>query len=78
MLSIPASFATMYFYKWWVGLLSLILVPTTILRANRTGVMQDVIRHVIADPAYYLHALTTGLIRVEPAAGSSAAPDLNT
>ena len=75
MLSIPASFAVMYFFKWWIGLIALLVIPSTLRKANRTGVMQDVIRHAIHDRDYYLAALETGLIRIQhpsAAVGSSS------
>lgn len=66
MLSVPGSFALMYFYKWWVGLLVLLFLPGIILKANRTAVMQDIITLALDDEQFYSEAIGSGLICVGP------------
>ena len=34
-LSIPAAFAVMYFYKWWVGLLLLVILTPALYNSTR-------------------------------------------
>lgn len=61
----------------WAGLLVLLAVPPTLRRANRTGVMQDVIRQARENRAYYLGAVKTGLIRIYEVAPAGTSPSGN-
>jgi len=45
MLSIPACLCVVVFWKWWVGLLLVILVPPTIRKATVKSAVQFVLQH---------------------------------
>jgi hypothetical protein len=64
MSSVPAAFAVMYFYSWWVGLLSLLLVTPALARGVKKSAMQFVIEHALESEEFYKFALAKGVIRV--------------
>jgi hypothetical protein len=63
-LSIPVSFAIMFLYKWWAGLLILMLVPPVLSRSTKKSAMQFMIDHSIEDPDFYQFAVSEGIIRI--------------
>lgn len=64
MLSIPAAIAVMFLYKWWVGLLILILVTPLISKSTKKSAMQFMIDYSLENPEFYHFALAEGIIRV--------------
>jgi hypothetical protein len=64
MLSIPAAIAVMFLYKWWVGLLILILVTPVISKSTKKSAMQFMIDYSLESPEFYQFALAEGVIRV--------------
>lgn len=66
MLSIPAAFALMYFYTWWAGLLSLVVVTPTLSNSTKKSAMQFMIDHSVENPEFYELAVAEGVLRVQP------------
>jgi hypothetical protein len=64
MLSIPAAIAVMFLYKWWVGLLILILVTPVISKSAKKSAMQFMIDYSLESPEFYQFALDEGIISV--------------
>jgi hypothetical protein len=67
-LSIPAAFAVMYFYRWWAGLLVLVFVTPTISGATKKSTMQFMIDHSLDDATFYEYAVEKGVLRIHPKA----------
>lgn len=65
MLSIPAGLAVMVFYKWWVGLLMLIVVTPLIFKSTKKSAMQFMIDYSLESAKFYQYALADGIIRVK-------------
>lgn len=63
-LSIPAAIAVMLLYKWWVGLLILIVVTPLISKSTKKSAMQFMIDYSLESTEFYQFALTEGVIRV--------------
>jgi hypothetical protein len=63
-LSIPAAIAVMFLYKWWVGLLILILVTPLISKSTKKSAMQFMIDYALESPEFYQFALAEGVIRI--------------
>lgn len=66
MLSIPAGFAVMYFYKWWAGLIMLFLLTPALSSSTKTSAMQFMIDHALENPEFYSFAIENGVILVSP------------
>lgn len=64
MLSITAAIAVMFLYKWWVGLLILILVTPVISKSTKKSAMQFMIDYSLESHEFYQFALAEGVIRV--------------
>lgn len=65
LLSIPAALAVMFLYKWWVGLLILVLVPI-LSNSIKKSAMQFMIDHSVENPEFYQYALSEDVIRIRP------------
>lgn len=63
-LSIPAAFAVMYFYRWWAGLLLLVFLTPALTSSTKKSAMQYMIDHSIENPEFYQFAASEGVIRV--------------
>jgi hypothetical protein len=65
-LSIPAGLAVMFLFRWWAGLLMLILLTPGLSRATKTSAMQFMIDHAIENPEFYSWALDKELLVIAP------------
>ena len=63
-LTIPAAIATIFLYKWWVGLLILILVTPLISKSTKKSAMQFMIYYALENPEFYQFALAEGVLRI--------------
>ena len=63
-LSIPAALAVMFLYKWWAGLLILVLVTPTLSISTKKSAMQFMIDHSLENPEFYRFAVSEEMIRV--------------
>lgn len=63
-LSIPAALAVMFLYKWWAGLLILVLVTPTLSISTKKSATQFMIDHSLENPEFYRFAVSEGVIRV--------------
>ena len=63
-LSIPAAFAIMFLFKWWIGLLVLLLVTPVLSSSTKKSAMQFMIDHSVENPEFYKFATSEGVIRV--------------
>lgn len=52
-LSIPAAIALMIFYKWWLGLIVLLVVPVIIFKANKKSAVNFVLKHAEEDQEFF-------------------------
>lgn len=53
MLSIPGFVCVAIFYKWWVGLLLLLVVTPMIFKATKTSASQFVLEHAENDEQFF-------------------------
>ncbi|MHA1170294.1 MAG: hypothetical protein ACTSRU_20905 [Candidatus Hodarchaeales archaeon] len=65
-LSIPAALAVMFLYKWWVGLLILIIVTPAISSSTKKSAMQFIIDHSLENPEFYHFAVSESIITIMP------------
>jgi len=63
-LSIPAAIVVMFLYKWWVGLLILVLVAPLISKSTKKSAMQFMIDYSLESPEFYQFALAEDVIRI--------------
>lgn len=63
-LSIPAALAVMFLYKWWAGLLILVIVTPALSTSTKKSAMQFMIDHALETPEFYRYAVSEGVIRV--------------
>lgn len=63
-LSIPAAIAVMFLYKWWVGVLILIVVTPLISKSTKKSAMQFMIDYALENAEFYQFALAEGVIRI--------------
>ena len=63
-LSIPVGLAVMFLYKWWVGLLILLLATPAISSSTKKSSMQFMIEHAVEDHEFYRFAVEQGVIVV--------------
>ena len=63
-LSIPAAFAVMYFYKWWAGLLLLVFITPALSNSTKKSAMQFMIDHSVENQKFYEFAVSEGVIRI--------------
>ena len=64
LLSIPAAFAVMFFYKWWAGLLLLVFLTPVLFISTKKSAMQFIIDHSVENPEFYQFAVYEGILRV--------------
>ena len=62
--SIPAAFAVMYFFTWWIGLLMLFLLTPALSSSTKKSAQQFMIDHAIENPEFYATAVADGVIRI--------------
>ena len=65
-LSIPAAFAVMYFYRWWAGLLMLFVLTPILSKSAKKSAMQFMIDHALEDADFFTFAIEKDVIRVRP------------
>ncbi len=65
-LSIPFSIAVMFLYKWWMGMLILILVTPMIFKSTKKTAMQFMIDYALENSDFYKFAVTNDVIRITP------------
>lgn len=63
-LSIPVAISVMFVYKWWVGLLILIVVTPLISKSTKKSAMQFMIDYSLESAEFYQFALSKGVIIV--------------
>jgi hypothetical protein len=63
LLTVPAAIAVMFLYKWWVGVLILLLVTPALSRATKRSAMQFMMDHALENPDFYRLAVDQGVIR---------------
>ncbi len=64
LLSLPCALFALFFYKWWAGLLVLVLLTPTLFRAATRYAMQHMIDYAIEDGTFYSYAVENDVIRV--------------
>jgi len=64
MLSIPAGIAVMFLYKWWVGMILLLVTPV-ISKATKKSAMQFMIDYSLESPEFYQYAIAESIIKVK-------------
>ena len=64
LLTVPAAIAIMFLYKWWGGVLILVVVTPSLARAAKRSAMQFMIDHALENPEFYRLAVDQGVIRV--------------
>lgn len=64
-LSIPAALAVMFLYKWWAGLLILVLVTPALSISTKKSAMKFMIDRALENSEFYRFAVSEGVIRVK-------------
>ena len=64
--SIPASFAVMYFYSWWMGFLMLFVLTPVLSKSTKKSAMQFIIDHAIENPDFYAFVVEREVIQIRP------------
>lgn len=53
MLSIPGAIALAFWFKWWVGLIALLIVPAALFKATRKAACQFVMDYAVKDEQFF-------------------------
>lgn len=63
-LSIPAALAVMFLYRWWAGLLMLVLLTPLLSSSTKTSAMQFIIDHALENAEFYEWAVENKVLIV--------------
>lgn len=63
-LAIPTALVVMFLYKWWAGLLTLVILTPILSRATRKSALQSLVYRALENPEFYQFVVSKDVIRV--------------